>query len=170
MTESYQGSISTDKTRVLFVCLGNICRSPSAESVFRHYVKQAGLASHFEIDSAGTSAHHAGEPADARMRAHAARRGYELTSLSRPLVYDDFFDFDHIVVMDDSNLRDVIARVPSYDLEAKVSKLTDWLSSAPIDHIPDPYYGGAEGFERVLDLVELCCPALLSALHSSRFV
>ncbi len=160
--------MSLSPTRILFVCLGNICRSPSAEAVFRHYVAEAGLSEFFAIDSAGTSGHHAGEPADGRMRAHAARRGYDLTSRSRPLTYDDYFDYDYIVVMDDRNLRDVLDRMPALELRDKVTKLTDWWEDAPIDHIPDPYYGGAEGFEHVLDLLEKCCPSLLKSISDSR--
>ncbi len=152
------------KKRILFVCLGNICRSPSAEAVFRAFVLRQGRGEEFEIDSAGTSGHHAGERADSRMRAHASRRGYDLTSLSRPLTYDDYFAFDYIIGMDEQNRRHLIDRAPTAELAMKVSLLTDWHPSPSLDHIPDPYYGGAEGFERVLDLIESCCPHLLASI------
>ena len=142
----------------LFVCLGNICRSPSAEAVFRAYSQQQG--SDYLIDSAGLIAHHQGEQADARMRAHAARRGYELTSLSRPISYEDFFRFDYIIGMDESNRQRLLALAPTQETAAKVSLLTDWAEGAVLDHVPDPYYGGAEGFETVLDLLEYCVPQL----------
>ncbi|KGN71710.1 low molecular weight protein-tyrosine-phosphatase [Porphyromonas sp. COT-239 OH1446] len=153
------------KTKILFVCLGNICRSPSAEGVFSAYVAQEGLSELFEIDSAGTSAHHEGEPADSRMRAHAARRGYTLSSLSRPVVYEDFFRFDYIIGMDERNRQSLIDMAPTPEAEAKVSLLTDWMPRPRPDHVPDPYYGGAEGFERVLDILEMACPSLLEGLR-----
>lgn len=156
--------MSTAKKRVLFVCLGNICRSPSAEALFRAYVESVGRGGDFVIDSAGTSGHHEGEPADARMRAHAHRRGYELSSLSRPLRYDDFWEFDYIVGMDESNRANILAVCPTDELAQKVSILTDWHPSPLKDHVPDPYYGGAEGFELVLDLIENCCPHLLQGI------
>lgn len=153
--------------RILFVCLGNICRSPSAEAVFQAYVTKQGRADEFVIDSAGTSGYHQGEPADKRMQAHASRRGYRLTSLSRPLTYQDFFDFDLIVGMDESNRRNILSACPTDELTHKVSILTDWHPEPACDHIPDPYYGGAEGFERVLDLIESCCPYLLERIDNN---
>lgn len=120
----------------------------------------------FEIDSAGTSGYHEGEPADQRMQAHARRRGYVLTSRSRPLSYDDFFTFDYIIGMDEQNRRDILALAPTSEHATKVSLLTDWHPEPNIDHVPDPYYGGAEGFEQVLDLVEVCSRHLLKAISS----
>ena len=146
--------------RVLFVCLGNICRSPSAEGVFRHYVSQQGTDDLFEIDSAGLISHHEGELPDSRMRAHAARRGYELVSRSRPICYEDFFSFDYIIGMDERNRERLLELAPTEKLAGKVSLLTDWAPDAAKDHVPDPYYGGAEGFEHVLDLLEYCLPKL----------
>ncbi|MDY5858436.1 MAG: low molecular weight protein-tyrosine-phosphatase [Porphyromonas sp.] len=150
-----------DKIKILFVCLGNICRSPSAEGVFLHYVQQAGLGERYELDSAGLIAHHQGERADSRMRAHAARRGYDLRSISRPITYEDFFHYDYIIGMDESNREALLQRAPTTECAAKVSLLTDWHPAPLLDHVPDPYYGGAEGFEQVLDLIESCAPHLL---------
>ena len=152
--------VSGRPVRVLFVCLGTICRSPSAEGVFRHLVSEAGQDEAFEIDSAGIIGHHEGELPDGRMRAHAARRGYDLTSRSRPIRYEDFFHFDYIIGMDESNRERLLEKAPTAELAEKVSLLTDWAPDAAKDHVPDPYYGGAEGFEHVLDLLEHCLPQL----------
>ena len=151
--------------RVLFVCLGNICRSPSAEGVFRHYVTEQGAAEDYEIDSAGLIAVHEGELPDGRMRAHAARRGYTLDSRSRPISYEDFFYYDYIIGMDESNRERLLEKAPTAELAEKVSLLTDWAPDAAKDHVPDPYYGGAEGFEHVLDLLEHCLPQLQRQIH-----
>ncbi len=149
-----------EKIKVLFVCLGNICRSPSAEAVFLHHIEEEGLAELFEVDSAGLISAHQGERADSRMRQHAFQRGYRLESLSRPITYNDFFDFDYIICMDDSNYQGLSNQAPDLDAVKKISKLTDWAEDAPLDYVPDPYYGGARGFEEVLDLLELCIPQL----------
>ena len=152
--------VSGRPVRVLFVCLGNICRSPSAEGVFRHLVSEAGQDEAFEIDSAGIIGHHEGELPDGRMRAHAARRGYDLTSRSRPIRYEDFFHFDYIIGMDEANRSRLLELVPTEELARKVSLLPEWSERSPSDHVPDPYYGGVEGFEHVLDLLEICLPDL----------
>lgn len=152
------------QVKVLFVCLGNICRSPSAEAVFRAYVERQGYVDRIEIDSAGLIAHHEGEQADRRMQAHARRRGYELTSISRPISYEDFFLYDYIVGMDECNRSELLRRAPTEEARTKISLLTDWNDKALMDHVPDPYYGGAEGFEQVLDLLEDCVPHLLRAI------
>lgn len=152
------------KIKILFVCLGNICRSPSAEAVFKAYVTQAGLSNRIMIDSAGLIAHHQGEQADRRMRVHASRRGYNLTSISRPITYDDFFHFDYIIGMDESNREKLLQKAPTQECAEKVSLLTDWHEQPILNYVPDPYYGGAEGFEQVLDLIESCCPYLLQKL------
>ena len=123
--------------RILFVCLGNICRSSSAEGVMKHLIEEAGRADEFLIDSAGILSYHQGELPDSRMRAHAARRGYNLTHLSRPVRTEDFYNFDLIIGMDDRNID---------------------------DHVPDPYYGGSEGFEYVLDILEDACAGLLQSI------
>lgn len=154
-----------EKKKILFVCLGNICRSPSAEAVFTGIVNNHGRLHQFEIDSAGTSGWHAGGPADKRMKIHAIRRGYDLTSISRK--FNPSYDFDHfdmIIGMDDENIRTLkaMARKKS-DLE-KICKMTDFRKTGKYDEIPDPYYGGDEGFELVLDLLEDSCEGLLEKL------
>lgn len=143
------------KKRVLFVCLGNICRSPSAEAVFKGYIQEKGLSDDFIIDSAGTYGYHEGEPADRRMQSHAVRRGYNLTSISRPFnPASDWDNFDHIVAMDGSNMRDLKAMARNADDVKKLSKMTDYSTKFNYNEVPDPYYGGEQGFELVLDLLE----------------
>ncbi|TKG95967.1 low molecular weight phosphotyrosine protein phosphatase [Puteibacter caeruleilacunae] len=154
------------KKSVLFVCLGNICRSPSAEAVFQGLVDREGLSDQFSIDSAGTSAYHAGEPADRRMQSHAVRRGINLTSISRGFnASSDFDEFDIIVAMDDSNFYNLQDVARTDEDQAKIVKMTDYCSRFNYDHVPDPYYGGAEGFELVLDLLEDACEGLLNELR-----
>ena len=154
--------------KILFVCLGNICRSPAAEEIMRRLVADAGLDKEIVLDSAGLIDYHEGEPADGRMRIHAARRGYQITHLSRPVRYDDFFDFDLIVGMDDRNISRLKALAPGLDEERKVVRMTDYCRLKVTDHVPDPYYGGASGFENVLDILEDACAGLLDTLRESR--
>ncbi len=143
------------KKRILFVCLGNICRSPSAEAVFRALIEKKGVAEEFEIDSAGTSGWHEGEPADRRMQHHAQKRGYHLTSLSRPVHPEsDFETFDYIVAMDHENLNELKLMAPRTGHKAKLFLMTDFAHNLSHDGVPDPYYGGENGFELVLDLLE----------------
>lgn len=145
--------------KVLFVCLGNICRSPAAEGVFQHLVNEAGFAGSIGVDSAGTLGYHTGKPADARMRQAAAGRGYELLSRARQVQQNDLDEFDLIVAMDRSNLAELQAMhsAPA----GRLCLLSDFLPDRqPLD-VPDPYYGGTEGFEKVLDLLELASPAIL---------
>lgn len=150
------------KVKLLFVCLGNICRSPSAEAVMKHVVSSAGLDDQIEIDSAGTIAVHAGEHADSRMRQHAARRGYALTSISRRIEYPHDFDyFDYIIGMDASNMADLTALVRSEEYKQKIYKMTDFCLECTENSVPDPYYGGSEGFEHVLDILEDACRGFL---------
>ena len=151
------------KKRILFVCLGNICRSSSAEGIMRKLVEEAGLEDAFEIDSAGILSYHQGELPDSRMRAHAARRGYNLVHRSRPVRTDDFFNFDLIIGMDDRNIDDLKDRAPSPNEYPKIWRMTDYCTQfTHADHVPDPYYGGADGFEHVLDLLEDACAGLLA--------
>jgi protein-tyrosine phosphatase len=148
-------------TRVLFVCMGNICRSPTAEGVFRHLVEQQGLAEKIIIDSAGTHDYHIGDPPDARSQSAAARRGYDLSGLrARQVVRDDFTAFDYVLAMDAANLSLLRQQCP----EASRGKLKLFLAFAEnveLREVPDPYYGGAQGFEQVLDLVEHAAQGLL---------
>lgn len=157
----------SDKIRVLFVCLGNICRSPAAEGIFRDIVERQGFSDRFRIDSAGLYGGHAGDLPDRRMRVHAFRRGYNLTHRSRPVRQADFDDFDLIIGMDDSNISRLRALAPTIEAEQKIVRMTDFCRSHPgADHVPDPYYDGAEGFERVLDLLEDACAGLAELMFN----
>ena len=151
--------------KILFVCLGNICRSSSAEEIMRTLVKQAGLEQEIEIDSAGILNYHQGELPDSRMRMHAARRGYELTHRSRPVCTDDFFEFDWLIGMDDRNIQDLKDRAPSPEADKKICRMTDFCRVKQVDYGPDPYYGGAQGFENVLDILEDACSGLLEEIR-----
>ncbi len=154
------------KQRVLFVCLGNICRSPSAEAVFNGLLKKEGLMDLIESDSAGTTGFHAGQPADRRMQSHAIKRGYNLTSISRPVDPDrDFDEFDYIIGMDDSNVFDLQEMARDADDMQKVHKMTDFCSKEGQHSVPDPYYGGSDGFELVLDILEDACEGLLNEVR-----
>lgn len=153
------------KIRVLFVCLGNICRSPAAQGVFQTLVNKRGVGHLFEIDSAGTGNYHIGELPDRRMRVHAARRGYDLTHRARQFKTADFDDFDVIVGMDASNLRNIRSLARNLDDEAKILSMGEFIRQTPYyDHVPDPYYEGSEGFELVLDLLEDASENLLNSL------
>ena len=152
------------KHRIVFVCLGNICRSSTAEGVMLHLLKEAGLEHEFVIDSAGILSCHQGELPDSRMRAHAGRRGYELVHRSRPVRTEDFYDFDLILGMDDRNIADLNDRAPGPEEQKKIHRTTDYCPRFPTDHVPDPYYGGSEGFEYVIDILEDACAGLLNAL------
>lgn len=150
-----------DKNRILFVCLGNICRSPAAEGVMRALVDKHGASDHFEIDSAGTYSGHAGDLPDSRMRAAASHRGYNLTHRARPIRVEDFDRFDRIIVMDDYNYESVHRLAPDRAAAMKIDRMTDFCRSHPDAHyVPDPYYEGREGFEIVLDLLEDACEGL----------
>ena len=151
--------------RILFVCLGNICRSSSAEEIMRTLVKRAGLQQEIDVDSAGILNYHQGELPDSRMRMHAARRGYELTHRSRPVCTDDFFEFDRIIGMDDRNIQDLKDKAPSLETEKKICRMTDFCRVKQVDYVPDPYYGGAQGFENVLDILEDACSGLLDEIR-----
>lgn len=152
--------------RILFVCFGNICRSSSAEGVMKSLLEKEGIENEFIIDSAGILSYHEGELPDARMRMHAARRGYNLTHRSRPVRTQDFYHFDLIIGMDDRNIDDLKDRAPSIEESNKIRRMTDFcVQMSHSDHVPDPYYGGAEGFEYVLDLLEDACKGLLEKVR-----
>lgn len=157
---------SKKEYKILFVCLGNICRSPSAEAVMKKLVQEAGMSGRIKVDSAGITGYHEGERADSRMRSHAARRGYVLDSISRPVRTDDFFDFDLIIGMDNRNIDDLKRKAPDLASVEKIHQMTEYSRNPLYDHVPDPYYSGAEGFELVLDLLEDACAGLLTKLRA----
>ena len=147
--------------RVLFVCLGNICRSPLAEAVFRHLVRERGLADRFEIDSAGTSGFHRGSPPDRRSTETARRRGIDLTGRSRGVTRDDLRRFDYVIAMDAENeaaLRDLLRASGG---SSRVHRLREWDPEPGDGDVPDPYYGGPRGFEDVHDIVERAAAGFL---------
>lgn len=155
----------TRPPRLLFVCLGNICRSPTAEAVCRHLAAARHLA--LTVDSAGTYAGHKGELPDARSRAAGERRGYSFAGIkARPVMDSDFGDFDLILAMDRSNLADLVKRCPP-QYQHKLSLLLSHGGGA-VEEVPDPYYGGTQGFERVLDLIEQSCTALLERIGADQ--
>lgn len=145
-----------EKIRVLFVCLGNICRSPAAEGIMQSIVRQKGLQGRFLIDSAGTGGWHVGDLPDRRMRVHARLRGIELIHRCRQVHESDFEDFDIIIGMDENNVEDLRRLAPNPEDEGKVVGMADFFSgeSSCWDSVPDPYYEGSEGFELVLDLLD----------------
>ena len=146
---------------VLFVCMGNICRSPTAHGVFRHKVKELGLANALRVDSAGTHNYHPNSPPDRRSQAHAAMRGYDLSDLrARQIHAKDFEAFDLVLVMDWDNLALVQLKCPA-EHQHKVRRLTEFCLQFDSPVVPDPYYGGTDGFEQVLDLVEDASQGLL---------
>jgi protein-tyrosine phosphatase len=147
---------------ILFVCLGNICRSPAAEGLFRRLVAERGLVAEILVDSAGTSGYHAGEPPDSRMRGAAAARGVRLAGSARRVRSDDLERFDLIVAMDRINRRDLLALAGARDEAVRL--LSDFLPDGWPADVPDPYYGGEDGFERVLDMIAEACEPLLEHL------
>jgi protein-tyrosine phosphatase len=153
-------------TGILFVCTGNICRSPTAHGVFQHMVRAAGLAARLRVDSAGTHDYHVGEPPDARAQAHARRRGYDLSALrARQVTHRDFADFDRILAMDRGHLAILRRRAPAgYE---GLGLFMDYAEPSPGPDVPDPYYGGDAGFERVLDMIELAASGLLRSLENA---
>ena len=141
--------------------MGNICRSPSAEAVMQALVKQQGMEKEIFCDSAGTLDYHRGKPADARMQKYARLRGYELNSISRPFEYDDFELFDWIITMDEDNYQQIKWFDQRINYADKIRRMTDFCITAQVSAVPDPYYGGNQGFENVLDLLEDACQGLL---------
>ena len=150
--------------RVLFVCLGNICRSPTAHGIFQQRVEEAGLSERIHIDSAGTGDWHVGRPPDSRMQEAALQRGYDLSPLrARQVSAEDFHHFDHILAMDNSNLADLRDIQPAGGAEPRL--FLDYARAADTREVPDPYYGGEAGFYQVIDLVEDAAEGLLKTLQ-----
>lgn len=156
------GRAKTAKTRVLMVCMGNICRSPTAEAVLRHKLKAAGLEKTVEVDSAGTHGGHVGEPPDARAQRHARLRGYDLSRLrARRLTAEDFTRFDWVIAMDQDNLSRMAELAPDGHVARLELLMTHATRRAGVTAVPDPYYGPPAGFDHVLDLIEDGCDGLL---------
>ena len=159
---------SSRRASVLFVCMGNICRSPMAEGVFRYRLGQRGDVTSFDIDSAGTHGYHEGSPPDHRAQAAAARRGIDISSLAaRRVVADDFERFDVILAMDADNL-DYLLELSEPEHHEKIRLFLDYSRTRRGEEVPDPYYGGPTGFERVLDMIEEATEALLADLTTGR--
>lgn len=158
-----------NKYKVLFVCLGNICRSPAAHGIFEHIVRQNEMQDNFVVDSAGTYSGHRGELPDRRMRTAALYRGFALTHKARPVSSLDFLDFDLIIAMDDQNYEDLMHLAPSVEATHKVKRMADFLTTHKISYIPDPYYMGTEGFSLVLDLLEESCQNLFDTIIKAEF-
>ena len=152
------------KVKVLFVCMGNICRSPTAEAVFRHYVENAGLSEHIQIDSAGTHDYHIGEPPDARTQRAAQQRGYDMSALrGRQVEAADFDRFDYVLAMDQANLS-ILQRLAQQS-GGEPRLFLEYAKHHKEREVPDPYFGGADGFERVLDMVEDAAEGLLQHIR-----
>ncbi|CAN5129957.1 low molecular weight protein-tyrosine-phosphatase [soil metagenome] len=155
--------------RILFVCLGNICRSPTAEAVMRGLISDAGLGGEVEVESAGTGSWHIGHPPDERSVAAAAERGVELTGEARQVSAADFSSFDLLVAMDRSNRDELLALAPDEEARGRVRLLCEIGDDAEAD-VPDPYYGGEDGFAEVIEIVERNCRALLDAAREGNAV
>jgi protein-tyrosine phosphatase len=153
------------QVRVLFVCMGNICRSPTAEGVFRHFVQRSSLQHLIEADSAGTHGYHIGDPPDERAQATALRRGYDLSPLrARQVTREDFHEFDSVLAMDNENLR-ALQRIRPPQVQRNPMLFLSFSSTRTVTEVPDPYYGGPQGFEHVLDLVEDAAQGLLRRIR-----
>ena len=155
------------QSRLLFVCMGNICRSPTAEGIMLHLIRKDGLEELIECDSAGTHGYHVGEPADWRMLNHAQIRGYDLPSCSRKIhPASDFPYYDWILVMDDRNYQDVIDLDSFREYASKIRRITDFCQMMKANEVPDPYYSGDAGFELVIDILEDACVGLMERLKA----
>ncbi|MGK7943057.1 MAG: low molecular weight protein-tyrosine-phosphatase [Microcystaceae cyanobacterium] len=154
--------------KLLFVCLGNICRSPSAENIMRHLVEKEGLNDQISCDSAGTSSYHIGSPPDSRMQAAAAKRGIQLVGAARQFQPSDFEAFDLILAMDRSNYRDIVRLDSQQQYKDKVKMMCDYAAHHLEREVPDPYYGGVEGFDRVIDLLLDSCQTLLEEIKETQ--
>ena len=151
--------------RVLFVCWGNICRSPAGQNVFQHLLDENSMSDLISCDSAGTIDAHAGKSPDERMRDTLERRGIPVSGAARKISAGDFRDFDLILTMDDFNRQEVLAVAPDAEARAKVHPFTDFCENHEADEVPDPYYGGSSGFELVADLIEDGCQGLLAHIQ-----
>jgi protein-tyrosine phosphatase len=160
--------MDSDRTRILFVCLGNICRSPLAEAVFRAEARRRGVEHLFEVESAGTSGYHAGCGPDRRSVETARRRGVEVTGVSRQVTDEDLCRFHYVIAMDGDNYADLDQLKAAADGTARVHRLREWDPEADSLDVPDPYYGGPSGFDRVHQIVERSCAALLDELVSEQ--
>lgn len=155
----------TKKIRICFVCMGNICRSPTAQGVFANMLEREGLSDVVEVDSAGTHAYHVGEPPDSRARAAALKRKIDLgLQRARRVASEDFEDFDYIVAMDRNNQEDLM-EIASPGHHDKIRLFMEYAAELPEIDVPDPYYGGPQGFERVLDLIEVASQALIAEIR-----
>lgn len=158
-----------NKVSVLFVCMGNICRSPTAEAVFRHYVENAGLSRYIRIDSAGTHDYHIGDAPDLRTQRAAQQRGYDMSGLrGRQVDAGDFLRFDFVLAMDRTNLAN-LQRIIPHGSDAHPRLFLEYARHHAEREVPDPYYGGADGFERVLDMVEDAAEGLLQHIRQRHF-
>jgi len=152
--------------KILFVCLGNICRSPAAEGVFKQKIKERDLEKLFVVDSAGTGGWHVGNLADPRMRETALSRGIELTSRSRKIEESDLYEFDHILVMDNDNLDAVKSLIKDHNnpVNSKIKLILSYSKNSQLEEVPDPYYGGQNGFDKVIDLLDDAIDGLIDSL------
>lgn len=158
-----------DNVSVLFCCMGNICRSPTAEAVFRHYVESAGMSGQISIDSAGTHDYHVGDKPDARAQRAAQQRGYDMSKLrGRQVGEEDFRRFDYVLAMDTANLA-ILHGITPPDSSTQPQLFLDYARHHSEREVPDPYYGGADGFERVLDMVEDAAQGLLEEIRQRHF-
>jgi protein-tyrosine phosphatase len=164
-----EGADLAMKIKVLFVCMGNICRSPAAQGVFERLLAEHGLEQLIEVDSAGTHAYHVGEAPDARMQAAAARRGLNLSGQrARRVAGEDFLEYRYILAMDYANLAELQQRMP--DEGTQPALFMTYAGAIGVDEVPDPYYGGETGFERVLDLVEEAANGLLQSIRTQHSI
>jgi len=152
--------------KILFVCLGNICRSPAAEGIFKQKIQDRNLENLFVVDSAGTGSWHVGNLADPRMRESASLRGIDITSRSRQIEENDLYEFDHILVMDKDNLHAVqsLTRDQLDPVNSKIKLILSYSKECQLDEVPDPYYGGQNGFDKVLDLLDIATDGLIDSL------
>jgi protein-tyrosine phosphatase len=160
--------MQSERIRILFVCLGNICRSPLAEAIFREEARRRGVEDLFDVDSAGTSSYHAGCGPDRRSVAAARRRGVQVTGTARQVTDRDLHHFHYVIAMDGENYAELDQLKAAADGTARIHRLREWDPQADSLDVPDPYYSGSGGFERVHEIVERCCARLLNGLLEER--